>query len=323
MSYFNIRLAAPISLVLLLTACGGGGGGGSNAVTGPSYNGAVTPAAISASNSEPIGTSGTDAASQTVNADSALGSTPFAISGQGGGTIPTAELTQLVRDISQKAVDQNQTGNLPAGITYTADQLNQQSGTSDFCGGSISIPDNTNFNSTTLDVTMTFNNLCYNDSVNMQTITMNGKLRLIDSSTSFTMIYSNFTMTASGDGKTHTINASITCDSTGTSCSSDYVGSDGVTYRVADLSVINNGGGAYNISATFYHPDYGSVNMTTASDLYFACGTGQRQPTAGKLVFTGSNNTAGSIEFLDCSSYQYCYDEDTTVVGESCFPGTW
>jgi hypothetical protein len=296
------RVATLFSLIALVTACGGGGGG--NGLTGPTYSGNESSTAVTSTNSQSIGTAVTDSASQTVGTSNSM--TAFGVVVNGGGSIPTDELNQLVVDITKNSADGVQSSSSPAGAVITSDQLTATTGS--FCGGSITVPDNFDPNSPTMDITVTFTNLCYNDTT--QQMYFNGSVRLIQTETSFSMVYANFSVTINSV-EVLAINASVNCDVNGNACSVDYVGLDGATYRMASLSLTGDNSSGYFVSATFFHPDFGSVDVTTANQLLFNCGD-QPQPSSGKLVFVGSSNTAGSIEFQGCSSYQYCYDDDTT-----------
>ena len=121
------------------------------------------------------------------------------------------------------------------------------------------------------------------------------------------------------DGAVYTINASVACDSTGSSCAVDFVGSDGKTYRIVDLNVGGNDTSGYSVSGTFYHPDYGSVSMTTTTPITYGCAP-LPQPDTGEMSFVGQGATSGRIIFQGCSTYSYCYDEGD---GEVCNLGTW
>lgn len=320
----NKVAAVFVALTLGLTACGGGGGGGGGSVSGPTYTGNTDPVALDSTNAEPIGKSAADAAGKAVGAEPATGSSIFAIETESGVSVPTEETTNLTLLIARKALEEieaagsGQSSNSVVGATITADQLNQDMQTNEFCGGSITVPDNTNVQGETLDITMTFNNLCYDDGVNPQ-VTMNGTIRLIDNGTSSTVIFSNLTMTVEG-GESYTLNASSTCDSMG-ECEVDFEGSDGTTYRMGNMSVSGDDSSGYLVSGTFYHPDYGSVEMSTdvSNRLYFNCPSAP-QPSSGILNFVGDGGTQGSIEFVDCNSYNYCYDSG---LGPVCNGGTW
>lgn len=315
----KIRLAACYMILSFgLAACGGGGGGGSTSVTGPSYSGSTTPATVGDSNAEPIGKAAADAASQTVNSEAATGSSLFAFVVDTDNNIPTADTTRLTVEIARKALAEIQTSvpNSVAGMVITSDQLNSEMMTSEFCGGSITVPDNTNFSGNTLDMTMTFNNLCYDDGVN-PSVVMNGTVRLIETDTSVTVIFSNLSLSVGG-GPAYTINASSTCDFGGFNCTVDFEGSDGTTYRMGDLSV-NETMSGFDVSGTFYHPDYGSVTLSTTTSMTFNCDPSP-QPDTGVLAFIGDGGTSGRIIFQGCADYTYCY---TAGGPEVCSAGTW
>jgi hypothetical protein len=305
------------TLTLSLVACGGGGGGGSTSVTGPTYTGSTSPAAISSSNAEPVGKAAADAAAQNVGSETVTGANPFGITIESSNTIPTAEITRLTSNIARQALEQIQSTtqtdsqNVATGLIITSDQLNAEIGSNNFCGGSVTIPDNTNFNGPTLDLTMTFNNLCFNNGIDPQ-VTMNGTMRMIDTDTSETIIFSNLTVSILG-GESYTLNATTTCDLSGFNCTVDFNGTDGTTYRMGNLSVIESVSGI-SISGTFYHPDYGSVALSTTTPMTFNCAPSP-QPDTGVLAFSGDSGTSGSITFQGCSNYMVCYNEGS---GEIC-----
>jgi len=309
-------MALCIILTLSLVACGGGGGGGGTSVTGPAYTGSTTPATVSSSNVEPLGKAAADAASQTVSSEAATGSSLFAVVVESENSIPTAETTRLTVEIARKALAEIQSGtqNSVAGMVITSDQLNQEMMSNEFCGGSITVPDNTNFNGSTLDLTMTFNDLCYNDTINPIVI-MNGTMRLIETDTSITVIFSNLSLSVGG-GQAYTINATSTCDLSGINCTVDFEGSDGTTYRMGNLDVYEGPSG-FDVSGTFYHPDYGSVTMTTTTPMTFNCAPAP-QPDTGELAFSGDAGTSGRILFQGCDNFTVCYSDG--VAPEVCNP---
>lgn len=318
------KLAAMyVALMFTLTACGGGGGGGSNGVTGPSYSGSTSPATVDSSNAETLGKAAADAAAQTVGSEAATGSSLFSVVVDSNTSIPSVETTTLTLEIIHNALGEVQAAssaqeqNTVAGATITAADLNVEIGTNEFCGGSITVPDDVNTNGPTLDITMTFNNLCYDNGVDPQ-VTMNGTVRLIETDTTATVIFSNLTMSVEG-GDTYTFNASTTCDAFGSNCTVDFEGSDGTTYRTGNMSVSGSDVSGYSVSGTFYHPTYGSVTLSTTTPMSFNC-TGP-QPDTGELAFSGDGGTSGSILFQGCSGYTFCYSDG--VSPEVCDVGTW
>ena len=298
-----------------LAACGGGGGGGGGSVTGPSYSGTTAAVVMDVSNAEAVETTASIAAGDIINSQGA--SAPFGVE-INPQRVPDSQITNLTAEIVHSAIAQSPAATMLVGATITSDQLNAEVGASTFCGGSITYPDNVNTGGSTLDITMTFNNLCFVGDGSFPQVTMNGTVRLIETQTEFTVIFSNLTMSISG-GETFTLNATSTCDFVG-NCTVDFVGTDGNTYRVGSLSVFGDNTSGYNYSATFYHPDYGSVSVTTTTPLTFNC-TSAARPDAGELAFVGDGGTSGRIVFTGCSTYTFCVNDG---MGEVCdTTGTW
>lgn len=274
-----------LGAAITLTGCGGssGGGGGS---TGVSYDGVTTAATIDDTNAEALGTTATEATSEAITNANANDGTPFSFAASVSNDSSSSSLAKTITDIARTAAAQMQSQNLPAGITLNATDLGPG-----YCGGSITVPDDFG-QSGTLNGQMTFNNLCFDDGTNGQ-ITMNGTITFSETATTMTISYTNFSVTY--NGQTETINGTISCDTNTFSCtfSSDYVGADGKTYRIADFTIGGSDSVGYTISATFYHPDFGSVTIQTTTPITFAS-TGK--PNGGTLEFT-SGAATGTITF--------------------------
>ena len=304
----------------VLTGCGGGGGGA--AATGPTYSGAATPAAITATNAEAIGTTTAEAASQAITQSAVNDANPFAmgITINPDSTNLNPALIELVRNIGVNA----QYLNLPAGVTtLTHTQLMNDDPTLNLCGGSVQLSDaivNSLTNTMTLNGSITFINLCSIDP-NLGNIIMNGTLTFTETVDTLSIRFSNFSV---NDGSsTETMNMTVSC-TFGFACSisADYEAADGKVYRVADMTISGADTGPYFVSATFYHPDYGSVTINT-SDLYFNCSNGH--PSSGTIYYTSSTNgSSGSITFTDCTSYTGTYDDGAAAAGSSGpYSGSW
>lgn len=299
---FGLSLSA---CVFVLAACSGGSDSND---TGGNQN----LAKVDSQNVQAIGTS-------------AAGILPGAVGSNEANTlIPPAELSKMITQIAANAANTQQANNLPAGVVLTSDQINTALNGDYLCGGSVSVPDNAGFVNGVLETTVTFTDLCFNDTATPQTITMNGDVQVTITSTTATVVFVDFTVTTSSDGQTQAIkDTTVTCDINSISCTAEAGGADGNNYDVADLDVSGNASDGYFVSATFTHPDYGAVEMVTDEPLFFDCPV-QSQPSGGKISFMGENNSKGSIEFLDCASYSYCYDEDITDATEPvCSTAIW
>ena len=317
MSIIHKHIFILILLIFSLVSCSSGGDGGSKKITGPTYSGLSTQALITSTNSQQVSISGTDGSSKAVGSENANSANPFSPLGvvaSDSGKLPTADIAKLTIEIAQKAMAQSI--NLPAGLTITAEQLNAESGENNFCGGSVTVPNDVSFDGMSYDITMTFNDLCFTDFVNPP-VYLDGSMRMMSDGSTTTVIYDDLVITM--DGQSHTMNATISCDMSGTVCYTDFKGSDGKTYRFAELSVSGDDTSGYTVTGTFFHPSFGSMELATTSPITFNC-TGP-QPDAGELSLTGSGGSNATITFMGCSGYSYCFDD--TVNPPECQAGLW
>jgi len=280
---------------LVISACGGSDSS-SSAPAELQYSGLTSAATISSSNAEELSTKAAEASEEAAAQDAANDSNPFAISI----SKPDSNVDQLVINIARQIDSQLQAyEQLSTGITVSASTLG-----SSFCGGSVSVPDSWQ-NSSALNGTITLNNLCVDDPY-LGTVTINGSVTFTETSTQITMSYNNFSI--NNGSTTQTINMTITCDSSLITCTitSNYMGADGKTYRVADLAITGSNTGPYTISATFYHPDYGYTSLS-GSGIYLNCS--DNSPSAGTITISGANSSSASITFAGCNSYSGSWDD--------------
>ena len=274
---------------LALFGCSSGGGDSAAGASGSvSYAGLSSPTAVNATNAEALTTAGgesiqhgadsSDLEALSANMASAIAS---AMASAGSPALPTA---------------------------YT------EIGS---CGGSVSIPDNqVNFNSAPsgpVTFNMTFTNYC-DVSLGAQYL-MNGQVvfSFVDISNpaaGFIIDYDGFTIN-DGSGPI-TINLTVDCSNFNT-CSiiSDYIGSDGGIYRVADFSFTGDASTGFNGSATFYHPGHGSVTITASNVTYGSCGG---FPHGGSVTANGITGSAQIVFVSDCS-YVINYNDGASDIG--------
>ncbi|WP_139117000.1 hypothetical protein [Candidatus Thiodiazotropha endoloripes] len=84
----------------------------------------------------------------------------------------------------------------------------------------------------------------------------------------------------------------------------DYFSDDDFVYRMTDIyrtSRSRNTG--IQVSGRAYHPDLGYVEFETDSDLRIDLNCESTHPSVGRVVFSGSNNLQGSIDFISCTQY--------------------
>ncbi len=282
-----------ISAMLLITAAvilNGCSSGSSSAVATATYSGNTSPAAITNTNAQSVGVIATEAANEAISAYKGDLANPFGVSIVGD----TGFASQL-RVITQLLLDTAGTANVPVGATLTGSQLGDQ-----FCGGSVTVPDNFGSNDT-LNGTFTYSDLCFDDGSGQ--IIINGTVLFTETSTKFTTTYMNFTVTS--DGVTQSFNSSISCDTDGNTISncvfaSIFTGTDGNVHSIQDYVVIGSDAAGYTVSATVFHFLYGEVTISTTSTIFFGgCGV---FPNVGELSITGMNSSTITITFnSDCT----------------------
>lgn len=306
---YAIALVATISVM----GCSNGGGSTPNKDNDiPAYTGSTSPAAISASNAEEIGTSATEGVVQAVEADTSGDILPFGVAINNDST---SHLNQKLRDITRRLLDSRRNIDLPLGIVLDGEDDFPGIG---YCGGSITVPDD--FGSTSmLNGTIIYNNFCMDAGEGYGRMTINGSLIFSETETRISMTYRNLTVRYNGE--TYTMNSTFTCDTSFTNCtmSSDYTGSDGSTYRMSDVSVSGSDSAGYSVDASFCHPSYGCVTIITTSPITFNCENDM--PDSGAISYTGANGSSGTISFDNCTSYSGTYNDGSG--GVVSFSGSW
>ncbi|KPJ91240.1 MAG: hypothetical protein AMJ55_12180 [Gammaproteobacteria bacterium SG8_15] len=321
----NIVWPALLVNMLVLVGCSSGGDGGGGGGGGLTYTGNTAPAEITASNAEQIGTSSAEVAAQSIQDGEFSDATPLGVVvSDGASDTVRKQVDDIVKRIR---TDLAQNGSASAaGAIYTSDQLNAQASqdlgqtVTWFCGGYIDGPSNMNANSGTI----TFYDLCFDLSeVGADQVIMNGRVTFAYSESgdnwTETTTYTNFTVTMNGE--THTLSGTETCSgnyATGdVSCSELFNDANGNTYKVSDAYYYGDNVNGYYFSATFYHPTFGSVELTTSSGITF-CASGL--PGSGVISFVGTNGSFGTITFTSCTSYTVTYNDG---VNSGSIDGVW
>jgi hypothetical protein len=320
-----LTFASLFAGILLVTGCGGGGDEGGNSIL--TYTGNTAPAAVSASNAQAIGNAAADATIETIQNSEVGDVLPI------GAAVTTSNAPDSIRrqvNASVKHIwdDLRQNSVSVAGVVYTADQLNdmasQESGQTVewFCGGSMDVPSDPNASSGSI----TLYNLCFDlGEPGIGPMIMNGRVIFLYSETgdswTETTTYSGFTVTINGE--TYTLNGTETCTgmigSFESSCADLFTGEDGQTYQIADTNYNGDPVSGYNFDATFYHPSYGSVEISTTSSITFNCGN--RIPDSGTINFVGAGGSSGSVTFNNCTSYTITYNDGAGDIGT--INGVW
>ncbi len=308
----SFTVLALISAVTI-AGCSSGSNNPDNSDKGAvTYTGSTSPAAINAANAEEIGTSATEGVVQAIETETSGDALPFGVAISKNSV---SRLNQKLSDITRRLIDSKRSIDLPLGIVLDGDDFPADIG---YCGGNITIPDDFG-SSSKLNGTITYNNFCMDAGVGYGRMTINGAIIYSQTETHISMTYRNLTVRYNGE--TYTMNSTITCDNSFSSCtiSSDYAGSDGSTYRMSDVSISGNNSAGYSVDASFCHPSYGCVSIMTTSPITFNCENGM--PDSGTISYTGTNGSSGTISFDSCSGYSGTYDDGSGSIAS--FSGSW
>jgi hypothetical protein len=294
-SISSLTIASILFSSLTLFGCSSGGGDSGVAV--PLYSGNTSAAAITLANAEEMARKSTEGVNESVNLTTTGEGIPFLPSAVEVSSSNDA-LAQKVRDIAIQVLDGTTTLNLPAAAVLTSDDLNAGSPSPIFCGGSVSVPDNVDQNAP-LNFSMTFNNLCFDDGITA--LVMNGSLVFAETATSMSISFTNFSVNI--DGTAETFSGIFSCDTTLSNCtiSTDYAGSDGNVYRLANVDISGDALSGYSVSATFYHHTLGQVVISTTLTISYsgACGI---YPDGGEIMISGTGGSSMTVTFInDCT----------------------
>jgi len=305
----EILYSLPLGVALSITGCGGGGGGGTGV---SSYSGSQEQATITTDNSEQLARSATEGATEAT--------APLPATGGGGGaealsafplgiqTTTSYELTEkIIADSLPQVLEYLNNSSLPS--AYQEKIPCSVSG-SILAVGDDSIANNTDQTSAPESGTMTMD---FRDCREDNTSTFNGTATInFTGGGGLTVVYQNFTVAftdpTTGEQVAETIeNMTIVCDGNDRcSIQSDFVGADGRTYRIEDVTVLGSDSFGWDVSATVYDPDLGSIIIDTTSPLMLDCPTGV--PSSGALSITGANNAVVTVDYTSCTEFQVCFE---------------
>ncbi|MBL4606740.1 MAG: hypothetical protein JKY01_02790 [Pseudomonadales bacterium] len=294
----NFKYSLPLCVFLAVTGCGGSDGGGSSVT---SYNGSQEQAILSADNAEQLTRTGTEGAMESTEGGS-LPSFPSAISV----TSSNEQAESAVVSILPQILANLATSNTPS--AYQEEQA------CDVSGSVLATVDDSIANSTTETfpesggMTMDFRD-CRND----DNTTINGLATItFTGGGGFTAVYQNFTVAYTDpntqEAAVETIeNLTMTCDAAFTcSIQSDFVGADGRTYRISDMTVSGNDTSGWDVAATVYDPDLGYIVIDTTANLMLDCPSGV--PSSGALSITAANNVVATVEYTSCTEFVICLE---------------
>jgi hypothetical protein len=290
-------LAFGLTTAMGVTACGGGGsGGGSTAApVSISYSGVTTAATITSSNAAAI----SGGAVNGVTTSAASGGAVLGVTSPGStvGTVDSNSMTQVVKKLATQAISPASGTPAPLGV---ASGSNVVAGS---CGGSITVSASAT-NTTTVTGSIVYSKYCETGIV-------------------FVSGTSNFTADVTVSGQNATVN-SIMITTAPSALLNVYVQHAGLVFWVNNLNLTVNAQSGYDdvtVSATYYHPTYGYVTLTTPTTLHTVAG--DLYPSSGSLLSTDTANRRALVTTINASSYQLQIDADANGVYETTTTGTW
>jgi len=92
----------------------------------------------------------------------------------------------------------------------------------------------------------------------------------------------------------------------------------GIEYDVDDIEVDGDEISGFVVGGSVADPAFGQVDFDTVENLFFdECEFGV--PEEGLIDLLGAEDTEGSVEFIDCDTFEVCFD-DGLGGGEICLP---
>jgi hypothetical protein len=279
-----------------VTACGGGGGSGAPAGGGGvsiSYTGVTTAATITSSNAASI--SGAAVNGVTTSAESGGALIGVVSPGNAVGTTDTNSIVQTVKKLASQVVTPVAGNAAPLGLAAGSNVIPGS------CGGNVVVTASPS--ATTVTGTLVYNNYC-------------------EAGTVFVSGTNNFTANVTVNGTGVTIDSIMITTAPGARLSV-YVQRAGLVYWANNLDLTVNSQSSYDdvsVSATYYHPTYGYVTLTTP---YLHIMAGDLYPSSGSLLLTDTANRRALISVIDDTTYRLQIDADADGVYETTTQGLW
>ncbi|WP_206074362.1 hypothetical protein [Marinobacter fuscus] len=285
--------AIAFSLLLGLTGCGGGGGGGGGDTggdTGGGGGGSVGfnegAATISSNEDAKLGAEAATQSARQAIAEEATPDSPFGVAIQ---VKPQEWLVNHSLELVDSAL-------APTGAVMNV---------AGDCGGNARV----NYTNNQFDnYSVVYDNYC----------TGSGEYRSVINGTFDFFGYDNvesggewgytFDYTVTYRGETTSTKGTYRCNGDFLNCTytSDYVGTNGRTYRTSNVDVDDNFDGSYDVSARVYDGDRGYIDYQ-ATDLLL-CEGGYGFQSGSIVVTDSSGGNVLRVDFADCNSFTVTYN---------------
>lgn len=277
------KLLICLASVIVLVGCGGESGGGDDAGSG--YSGNESAATVSESNKSAIATTASVGAEKAIDIEVGTDVSPFSLVRD-----TSRALSQELRSLSPRVTGSGTYSEYcdSGSISYSYDIDNSGYGTYEY-----------SYNNCTI-------------SSGSYTFTYNGDM--------VWEYYSNgsswyeYDFTYSYNGQTYTITSTASCDASYNCTFEENFSSEGVEYRVTDVSVsYSSGSGTYDVAATVYHENFGYIEIV-GEDLAI-CSDGNF--SSGTITVTDStNSTVLTVVYNSCTSMTITYNSVAETVSQ-------
>lgn len=301
----------------MLAGCGGSSTGSSSghATSALQYSGPTTPAAIDASNAKALVN---EVYSQTSQPDPLSVNRTTRADGVKAVTMPiTLRIAKALATAVRKAGPVQLSLESSDGATLSGPILGS-------CGGSADYKMRADAQNDDFSGSFVFDRLCENGTILNGAASFSGKLDF-DQLEIVSLSYTFQGLSSTTDGHTLHLDGTISFDW------ADPVqtllmnlllqdSNDMKVFRVKDFNIETESGRDESIqmSGTFYHPDYGAIEVATASPLLISVGDTEPYtgyPYTGTLTITGGASAGGGVtkavlEVLSSQTYQVSADCD-------------
>lgn len=308
----------PILGFAFLTACGGGGSSSSDSADATKYNGSTSGAVISSTNSDGFSESSSDIVTMAIESYEA---------GDTIGVLSVSEPTpsnEWVDAVQEMALSMYQQSQNPQALAINNQTVSGQCGGTatlngsdtaatityssyNTCDGTISgvISMTRSTSGANTSVTIRYNNVTVTDYNSV--MTLNGTSTVVYNTNSLVDVSGSSNLTISYNGETRQYSGSYTCDSRGYCTYRENLVSNGEVYQTEDLEVSGNSSTGYDVSATFYDPDYGYVSLEANNVTLCEDGI-----SSGTITLSDNSGNTLVIVYSGCGS-----DPSMTLNGSS------
>lgn len=308
-----VRKVSPLAFVLL-TACGGGGSSSSSgSSTLVEYDGATTAATISDTNKSALAGSSSEMvtlAIESENSGDSLGNLPVGIQAQSIDQDVLKKAKELVLSTDTGALaglpvgaESSVNGECGGSASFSGSEENFTINYSNFCmyigsdelvaSGKVNIKTSTS--GSIERTTLTYTN--FRMSGMGETFTLTGTMVTEMNTTTYLETYSSWNISVTANGETIRSAGSVTCTAEDVcSFTEQFEAQNGDTYQVKDLSVSGDSSSGYSVSATFYDPDFGYVELTASNIILCADGS----IASGSITLTDEAGNVLSVTFNGC-----------------------